>query len=122
MAELRPLESSWRDALPEAIAERVRSAGGSATPPRATHVLLWMRAAPRGHDHPALDAAIHAAEHLGLPAYVFHGLSPRPALASPRRLDFALDAAHDAARELASRGIPYAAHVVTRGERARPLA
>lgn len=121
MVELRTLAGSWREALPEAIAERVLATGAEETPPRATHVLYWMRAAPRGHDNPALDAAIAAAERLSLPTYVFHGLSPQPLFASPRRLDFALDAAREVARELAARGIPYALHVVRRGEKTRPL-
>jgi hypothetical protein len=123
VAELRELSLRWRNALPEALAERVFEVGSAAEiSARATHVLYWMRAAPRGHENPALDAAIAAAEHLGLPAYVFHGLSPQPLLASPRRLDFALDAAGDVARELQARGVPYAVHVVRRAEKTRPLA
>ncbi|MBK9385741.1 MAG: deoxyribodipyrimidine photo-lyase [Planctomycetes bacterium] len=123
MAELRELAKDWRDALPDSLVERIAALGtAGSTPARATHVIYWMRAAPRGHENPALDAAIAAAEHLGLPTYVFHGLSPQPLLASPRRLDFALDAARDVSNELAARGIPYAVHVVRRGDKARPLA
>ena len=38
-------------------------------------ILCWLRSALRGHENPALDVALAAAEDSGLPLLVYQGLS-----------------------------------------------
>ena len=62
----------WFARLPKHLSERTRrpEALDRLTPPESSgaFVLYWMRTASRGHENPALDTAIAAANHLGIPA------------------------------------------------------
>lgn len=104
------------ESLPTAVAERVRVLQ-DAPPGPGTFVLYWMRTAARGHENPALDAAIAAANALGRPAFVYHALSERYPYASDRHHTFALEGARDAAREVTARGVGYAFHLERPGAR-----
>ena len=87
-----------------------------------------MRTALRAHENPALDAALRAGEALGIPVFVYQGLSERYPHASDRHHTFILEGARDAQRQLRERGIGTAfhlerphhrgAHLVNLGERA----
>lgn len=81
-------------------------------------VMYWMRTAMRGHDNPALDAALSLANAAGLPLLVYQelrtdGPGPHP---NGRHHTFVLEGAKDVQRELEARGITYALHVEMRGE------
>jgi photolyase PhrII len=88
------------------VAERTRAL--SARPPRPDGeiVIYWMQATWRGHDNPALDAALLVATALGLPVVVVMEILSSDPYASDRKLTFALEGARDAARELKARGVP----------------
>ena len=80
-------------------------------------VLYWMRIAMRGHDNPALEAALHLAHALDRPLLVYQGLSERYPFASDRHHRFILEGARDVAAELAERGLTYAFHLERPGAR-----
>ena len=80
-------------------------------------ILYWMHHSLRGHENPALDVALLAAEQLRLPIFVYQGLSERAAYASDRHHLFILQGARDAHAELARRGIGSALEVERRGHR-----
>ena len=104
------------ESLGAPLRERVRVVNDAAPAP-ASFVLYWMRTAARGHENPALDTAIAAANALGLPAFVYHALSERYPYASDRHHVFALEGARDAAREVTARGVGYAFHLERPGAR-----
>lgn len=79
-------------------------------------VVYWMTTAARGHENPALDAALAAAEHLGAPVFVYHGLSERYPFASDRHHRFILEGAVDVQAELQQRGIGYGFHLAREAE------
>lgn len=106
--------------MPVAVRERVRVLR-NARPGPGGFVLYWMRTAARGHENPALDAAIAAANALDRPAFVYHALSERYPYASDRHHTFALEGARDAAREVRARGLGYAFHLERPGARGRFL-
>jgi photolyase PhrII len=106
-----------RAALPPHLAERVRPLGPHAPRPGGAYVAYWMRTAVRGHENPALDAALHAAAALGVPVFVHHALSERYPHASDRHHAFILEGARDVQAELAARGVPYAFHLERPGHR-----
>lgn len=119
--------------LPPWLAERTRwlqqggdtasrSSGVSFTKATSAHipgsfVLYWMHNAIRGHENPALDVAIHAANRWQIPLLVYQGLGEDYAYASDRHHSFILQAARDVQRELEGRGIRYVFHLQRRGER-----
>ncbi len=103
--------ASW----PEQLRRRARVLVHGA--PREGLVVYWMRVAVRGHENPALDAAIAAANELGTSVLVYHAVSERYPYASDRHHTFILEGARDVARELATRGISYALHVERPGAR-----
>lgn len=107
--------------LPPHIAERVfcvpPAEPEGAAPLHGEYVLYWMRTAVRGHENPALDAALLIAAQLGLPAFVYHALSERYPYASDRHHRFILEGARDVAAELAERGVGYAFHLERPGHR-----
>jgi photolyase PhrII len=110
----------WLDDLPPRLEERVRRIDGNRTVPAAddgAFVMYWMRTACRGHENPALDTAIAAANRLGVPAFIYHGLSESYAYASDRLHTFILEGARDVRREAADRGVGYALHVERPGQR-----
>lgn len=101
--------------LPPLLAERITDhSPRDGTSPRDTggeFVVYWMRTALRAHENPALDVALAASRALGVPMFVYHGLSERYPFASTRHHTFILQGAQDVAAELAARGIGYALHV-----------
>jgi photolyase PhrII len=104
------------EGLPEPVRERIRVLK-DARPGEGGFVLYWMRTAARGHENPALDAAIEAANALGRPAFVYHALSERYPYASDRHHTFVLEGARDAAQEVRARGVGYAFHLERPGAR-----
>ncbi len=102
--------------LPDHLIERTRARGPDARADGAC-VLYWMRNAARGHDNPALDAALHLADALERPLFVYHGLSPRYPFASDRIHRFILEGARDVAAELSEQRIAYAFHLEHSGDR-----
>ncbi|GAB4197507.1 MAG: NAD(P)-binding protein [Sandaracinaceae bacterium] len=104
-----------REDWPDALRWRTRVLVDAA--PGTGLVLYWMRVAVRGHDNPALDAAITAANALGTRVLVYHAVSERYPYASDRHHTFILEGARDVARELRERGIAYALHVERPGAR-----
>lgn len=103
--------------VPPFIAERVRWVNHKPVHPGGAYVLYWMRTAARGHENPALDAAIGIANQLGLPVLVYHALSERYPYASDRHHRFILEGARDASREVSARGIRYVFHLERPGHR-----
>lgn len=103
--------------LPPRLAERVRVVRGGPAGAAGGPVLYWMRTAVRGHENPALDAALWAGERLGVPVLVYHAVSERYPYASDRHHRFVLEGARDVADELERRGIGYALHVERPGQR-----
>ncbi|MEO1170789.1 MAG: NAD(P)-binding protein, partial [Myxococcota bacterium] len=101
--------------FPPHLAERWCRRDGQ--PRDGEYVVYWMRTAVRGHENPALDAAIGLAESLGLPLWVYHAVSERYPFANDRHHTFILQGARDVAAELASRSIPYALHIEREGHR-----
>ena len=67
-----------------------------------------MHHAVRGHENPALDVAMLAAEALDLPLLVYQGLGRGHRFDSDRHHTFILEGARDARAQLASRGIVHA--------------
>lgn len=80
-------------------------------------VLYWMRTAVRATENPALDVAVEAANQLGLPVFVYHGLSEKYPFASDRHHTFILQGAKDVRASLAKRNIGYAFHLEIRDHR-----
>ncbi|HCH64033.1 MAG TPA: deoxyribodipyrimidine photolyase, partial [Deltaproteobacteria bacterium] len=101
--------------LPPVVRERVRPCSAGET--TGAFVLVWMRTAVRAHENPALDAALLAADQLGLPVFVYHALSERYPYASDRHHRFILEGARDVAQQLADRGIGTAFHLERPGHR-----
>ena len=106
--------------LPAAHAERIRHVSSGQC--EGAFVLYWMRTALRAHDNPALDVALHAADALGLPVFVYHGLSERYPHASDRHHTFILQGALDVQRALQARGVGTAFHLERLGHRGAHLA
>ncbi|MFG0268081.1 MAG: NAD(P)-binding protein, partial [Rhodopirellula sp. JB055] len=71
----------------------------------------------RGHENPALDAAMWLAHENGLPLLVYHGLSEKYPYASDRHHAFIMQGARDVQRELKAKGINYAFHLERQGHR-----
>jgi hypothetical protein len=93
------------DMLPAHLRERTTALNGR--PPRAdaAFVLYWMHHAARGHENPALDAALMIGARLGLPVLVYQGLGGGHRHDSDRHHRFILEGARDAQAELRARGI-----------------
>ena len=113
--EQRWVSDGLLDGLPEVVRERVRPCSSGET--AGEFVLVWMRTAVRAHENPALDAALLAADQLGLPVFVYHALSERYPYASDRHHRFILEGARDVAGQLAERGIGTAFHLERPGHR-----
>ena len=73
-------------------------------------------AALRAHDNPALDAALAAGDELGVPVFVYHGLSERYPHASDRHHTFILEGARDVQEQLVARGLGTAFHLERPGQ------
>lgn len=79
--------------------------------PGGEFVLYWMQSTHRAHDNFALNHAIEAANTLGLPVLVYHGLRPDYPWASDRLHTFILEGVADLIPAFAARGIQYAFHL-----------
>jgi photolyase PhrII len=107
--------------LPKPVAERLRRLGDGEVARRGEFVLYWMRTAVRGHENPALDAALLAGNALGKRVLVVSVLEESEPYASDRFHTFALEGLRDAAQELIERGVAFALHVERPGHRGRHL-
>lgn len=107
--------------LPTHLRERLRALGDRAPAPAGELVLYWMHHAVRGHENPALDAALLMAEALGLPLLVYQGLAGRHRFNADRHHAFILEGARDAHAELAGRGIGAVFHLPEDPAAASPL-
>ena len=103
--------------LPGRVAERVRVARDGAPAGGGEFVLYWMHNALRAAENPALDAALLAADRLGLPVFVYQAVSERYPFASDRHHAFMLGGARDAHAALAARGVGSASHLERPGHR-----
>jgi hypothetical protein len=108
-------ESSLRDSLPLQVRERVRPAKGGCV--SNGYVLYWMRLALRGHENPALDAAILIANVLKRPVLVLLHVEDRYPHATARRQMFLLQGARSAQDELVRRGVSVIVQVDREGHR-----
>ncbi len=97
------------ESLPDHISERVRVLRDAAEL-SGEFVLYWMHHAARGHENPALDAALLAAADLNLPVLVYQGLAGRHRFNSDRHHRFIMEGAREAAAEVHRRGARYAFH------------
>jgi photolyase PhrII len=80
-------------------------------------VLYWLRTAQRAHENPSLDAALLAGQSLGLPVFVYQGLSERYPHASDRHHTFILEGARELHAALRARGVGAAFHLERPGHR-----
>ncbi|MGC6510216.1 MAG: FAD-dependent oxidoreductase [Myxococcota bacterium] len=108
--------SKLLERLPSHLAERSRLVSNPSLQ-KGAFVLYWMRTAARGHDNPALDTAIELGNALGLPIFVYHGLSERYPYASDRHHRFILEGAIDVSKAMQMRQIGYAFHLERPGHR-----
>lgn len=76
------------------------------------YVLIWLQQTLRGDNHPAIDAGVHIANQLGLPALVYHGLREDYPHASDRLHHFIIGASREMAKMLRKRGIAGVQHIV----------
>ncbi len=82
---------------------RVAVRRGGVPDPAGRCVVYWMQRAQRGVDNPALDAAIEAANLLGLPVVVFVGLVANYPNANRRHYRFFAEGLGDIARDVRAR-------------------
>lgn len=84
---------------------QVRRAG----PPRPDSrcVVYWMQRAMRVHDNPALDIAIEAGNHLGLPVVIYFSVIPNYPNANLRHYHFMAQGLRDVAADAAERGVGF---------------
>ena len=111
--------------LREFLSERCRRIGPAdesreSEPLEGEFVVYWMRNAARAHENPALDVAVAAANRLGCPAVVYHGVSESYPYASDRHHTFVLEGSREVAAECRDRAVGYALHVERPGHRGHP--
>jgi deoxyribodipyrimidine photo-lyase len=70
-------------------------------------VVYWMQRAMRIEDNPALDVAIAAGNHLGLPVVVYFSVIPDDPHANLRHFHFLGQALRDVAEDAAERGVGF---------------
>ncbi len=107
--------------LPPPLRERSRPLNGASVNPSAEFVLYWMHHAVRGHENPALDAAMTLGNEWHLPVLVYQGLGGRHRFNNDRHHAFILQGARDAHRELRQRGIRAIFHIDRSGTQPSPL-
>ncbi|UWZ86216.1 deoxyribodipyrimidine photo-lyase [Occallatibacter riparius] len=100
------------EAVPEEIARlseqpRVTVRRGGAPRRNGECVVYWMQRAMRIWDNPALDAAIAAGNHLGLPVVVYFSVIPNYPHANLRHYHFMQQGLRDAAADAAERGVGF---------------
>jgi deoxyribodipyrimidine photo-lyase len=91
------------------LAEQARVLVRRAGPPRhdGRCVVYWMQRAMRIQDNPALDIAIGAANHLGLPVVVYFSVIPNYPHANLRHYHFMAQGLRDVAADAAERGVEF---------------
>ncbi|MGD8955941.1 MAG: FAD-dependent oxidoreductase [Chromatiaceae bacterium] len=107
--------------LPLPLRERSRLLNGAPGNPDAEFVLYWMHHAVRGHENPALDAAITLGNEFRLPVLVYQGLGGRHRFNNDRHHTFILQGARSARHELRQRGVRAAFHLDRSGNQPSPL-
>ena len=101
--------------LPKHLVERCILRSDGVTEP--SFVLHWMRTAIRLDECPTFDTARHAANSLGLPLLVYHGIDERYKYASYRHHRFLLEGAADVADRAESLRVDHLVHVSREGSR-----
>lgn len=99
------------DALPAHLRRRCRSLNQRQVRADGDFVLYWLHHAARGHENPALDAALVLGEALGRPVLVYQGLGGGHRHDSDRHHRFILEGARDVQDELAARGVRHVFHL-----------
>ncbi|MGC9158106.1 MAG: deoxyribodipyrimidine photo-lyase [Terracidiphilus sp.] len=75
--------------------------------PGARCVVYWMQRAVRIAENPALDVAVEAANHLGLPVVVYFQVIPNYPHANLRHYHFLQQGLRDAAEDASQRGVGF---------------
>ena len=101
--------------LPEHLWERCIAISDSGV--RPSFVVHWMRTAIRLDECPTFDTARHAANSLGVPLLVYHGIDERYRYASYRHHRFLLEGAADVADRADALRIDHFVHVSREGSR-----
>jgi len=101
--------------LPEHLRERCIARSDSGV--RPSFVVHWMRTAIRLDECPTFDTARHAANSLGVPLLVYHGIDERYRYASYRHHRFLLEGAADVADRADALRIDHFVHVSREGSR-----
>ena len=101
--------------LPNHLAERCILRSKRASEP--SFVLHWMRTAIRLDECPTFDTARLAANSLGVPLLVYHGIDERYQYASYRHHRFLLEGAADVADRAESLRVDHLVHVSREGSR-----
>ena len=101
--------------LPEHLRERCIARSDSGV--RPSFVVHWMRTAIRLDECPTFDTARHAANSLGVPLLVYHGIDERYRYASYRHHRFLLEGAADVADRADALSIDHLVHVSREGSR-----
>ena len=101
--------------LPEHLRERCIAISDSGV--RPSFVVHWMRTAIRLDECPTFDTARHAANSLGVPLLVYHGIDERYRYASYRHHRFLLEGAADVADRADALRIDHFVHVSREGSR-----
>ncbi|MEO0478801.1 MAG: FAD-dependent oxidoreductase [Planctomycetota bacterium] len=113
--------STWLEALPERLIERVCRGSGLPLRREGEFVLHWMTGGARGHEQPALDLAIEVANAHGLPVLSVQGLGAEVPFASDRHWAFVLQAAPGIQAECHERGVRYEFFLARDGRAETPL-
>ena len=108
-------------ALPPPLLERSRLLNGASINPNGEFVLYWMHHAVRGHENPALAAAITLGNVRQLPVLVYQGVGGRHRFNNDRHQAFILQGARSAHRELRQRGLCAAFHLDRSSTQPSPL-
>jgi len=106
------VRSAQQEHVPEQLGRltndpRVFVRRGGPLRPGARCVVYWMQRAMRISDNPALDAAVKAANLLGLPVVVFFSVIPNYPHANLRHYHFLQQGLRDAADDAAERGVAF---------------
>ncbi|MEM9488647.1 MAG: deoxyribodipyrimidine photo-lyase, partial [Myxococcota bacterium] len=109
------------ESLPPHLRERVRVLNDGSLDGAGEFILVWLHHAVRGHENPAIDAALHLADALDQPVIAYQGLGGNHRFNSDRHHTFILEGARDAARELAERGVRHVMHLPSEPATRSPL-
>jgi len=107
--------------LPAHLAARATALNDLQPREDGVFVLYWMHHAARGHENPALDAALAIGARLRRPVLVYQGLGGNHRYDSDRHHRFILEGARDAQGELRARGIRHVFHLPREPGASSPL-